>query len=152
MDSNPAAFVDYRGLVATPSGLVVNCFVCYPNNQGCPNATFFTAILSNGAWTVYQLPQVDWSTHCYMDGIMGGIIYSKGESNDLIAFQPSSGSIIFSGPLGVTIDTLSCGGTTDLMLGLGENLYLLSTADGRVLSQVWFSFGRRNITTVVEIA
>jgi hypothetical protein len=29
MDYNPAAFVDYRDLVAAPIGLVVNCFVCY---------------------------------------------------------------------------------------------------------------------------
>jgi hypothetical protein len=149
MDDNPAAFVDYRGLLAAPVGLVVNCFVCYPlRGGGCPNATFFTAILTNGSWIRYPLAEIDWNTHCQMDGI----IYSKGENNNLTAFDPVTGSVRFSGMLSLVIHSLSCGGPSGLLLGLGDNLYTLSLSDDHVQADLLFSFGSRNITAIVDVS
>jgi hypothetical protein len=149
MDYNPAAFVDYRGLVAAPIGLVVNCFVCYPlQGGGCLNATFFTATLTNGSWILYKLAEIDWTTHCQMDGI----IYSKADNNNLTAFNSVTGLISFSGTLNVTIQSLSCGGPSGLLLGLGDNLYTLSLIDDHVQADILFSFGGRNITAVVDVS
>lgn len=143
VDNNPAIFVDYRGMLATEFGLVLNCFVCYPLHPGdCANVTFLTATWRNNFWTVYELAQIDWTTHCYLNGT----IYSQDDSNNnLIAFDAKLGQIT-AGPLKMsqTIKWLAC--SKGQLFGIGDNLYELSLfGNSTAVTQV-LDFGGKNIT------
>jgi hypothetical protein len=111
------------------------------------NATFFTAIYANSAWTVYPLASIDWTYHCYS----GSLIYSVGIDPTIVtAFDPITAASIATGTLPFDTNGLFCGGATeDVLAKSKKGLYKIEFNEGVLNTTLIQDFGGQNITAVV---